>query len=131
MRPTRRVSALVTLVLFVLGGNFCTFSTGPARASARMKPDHSCCAAGAKRTAHEADATRETTAPCCVTVAPVVAAHAVTIDATPAVTFALAALLPVGDETSLATHALALGEDARPPDRFAATPDAGRAPPRL
>lgn len=135
MRPARRVSALVTLLLFVLGGNFCTFSTGPAVAGGTRglaaTAMHPCCAARAKRAAHSADATRESTAPCCVTVAPVVAAHAVTIDATPAVTFAIAAILPATDDASPAAHALALRETARPPDRFSATPDAGRAPPRL
>ena len=135
MRPTRRLSALLTLALFVLGGNFCTFSTGPALAGgargSAVRAMHPCCAERAKRSAHAADATRESTAPCCVTVAPVVAAHAVTIDATPAVTFAVAALLPAIDDASPAAEALALREPARPPDRVDATPDAGRAPPRL
>jgi hypothetical protein len=135
MRPSRRVSALLTLALFVLGGNFCTFSIGPARAGMvrgrAVAPVHACCVERAKRAAHAADATRESTAPCCVTVAPVVAAHAVTIDATPAVTFAMAALLPASDDASPAAQALALRETARPPDRCSATPDAGRAPPRL
>ena len=134
MRPTRRVSAVLTLLLFVLGGNFCTFSVGPVLAGApgyTKSTVHPCCAQRAKRAAHTADATRESTAPCCVTVAPVTAAHAVTIDATPAVTFAIAALLPILDDASPAAQALALRESARPPDRFAATPDAGRAPPRL
>ena len=66
MRPSRRVSALLTLALFVLGGNFCTFSIAPAHA-AKGAPGHACCARRAQRTAHEADATRESTAPCCVT----------------------------------------------------------------
>ena len=135
MRPTRRVSAIFTLLLFVLGGNFCTFSVGTVRAGGApgyaKSTMHPSCAQRAKRAAHTADATRESTAPCCVTVAPVVAAHAVTIDATPAVSFAMATLLPATDEISPAAHALALRETARPPDRFAATPDAGRAPPRL
>lgn len=134
MRPSRRVSALLTLALFVLGGNFCTFSIVPAHAAKgalASAPGHACCARRAQRTAHEADATRESTAPCCVTVAPVVAAHAVTIDATPAVAFAMAELVPPSDDVSPAVHALALRETARPPDRCSATPDAGRAPPLL
>jgi hypothetical protein len=130
----RRFTALGTLALFVLGGNFCSFASGTATAagghSLAAKSPHACCAARAKNAAHEADATRESTAPCCVTIAPIVAAHAVALDATPAVTFSLAALAP-GPVASFAACCRAAREDARPPDRSAATPDAGRAPPRL
>lgn len=130
-----RTFAFATLALFVLGGNFCSFSLGPAaggpRTLAARAALHPCCATKAHRSTREADATRESTAPCCVTVAPVVAAHAVTLDAAPAAGFALATLAPDLNSASPAAHSLAAREDARPPDRDAATPDAGRAPPRL
>jgi len=131
----RRFGAALSLALFILGGNFCSFSGGPALAggvsSLAKSPVHACCVARAKRAAHAADATRESTAPCCVTIAPIVGAHAPTLDATPAVIPTIAAIAIELDPAPPVALALAAREDARPPDRFSATPDTGRAPPRL
>jgi len=131
----RRIFALATLTLFVLGGNFCSFASSAASVTGTRtlaaKSAHACCAGRAAKAARESQATRESTAPCCVTIAPVVAAHAAALDATPALTFSIAAPAPDLDAASPAAPPRGVREDARPPDRGSATPDAGRAPPRL
>ncbi len=135
----RRVNALLALGFFLLGTNFCVFAPPPALsaplpsafASAPEGSPHGCCAAAADRAAREAEATRQATAPCCVAVAPVLAAHGATVDPAPvlAVATELAPLAIPFVSPALARPALP--EDARPPALHSATPDAGRAPPRL
>jgi hypothetical protein len=136
----RRAQSLAALGLFLLGTNFCVFSPPPELAgvvksavagSGDVAAAHGCCGAATAKAARADEATRQATAPCCVAVAPVVAAHGATLDEPPvqAVVFA-----PISLDLPLALPAmarLALAEDARPPALRAATPDAGRAPPRL
>ena len=91
----------------------------------------SCCGGANDRATRRAEAARQATAPCCVAVSPVLAAHGASVDPAPE----LATLITLAQlEISIvlpARERLALAEDARPPAPHAATPDAGRAPPRL
>lgn len=135
--PVRRLTALVSLALFLLGNNFCLFAVGESAACplvpAAMKatPAHACCARAAAKSNREAEATREATAPCCVAVSPTVVAHGATLDAMPALSPALAALPAFALPAPTVPALRVLLEDARPPAAHAATPAAGRAPPRL
>jgi len=133
-----RWSATSALALFLIGSNFCVVTGAPAlmaapgtaadlhRASA---PLHPCCAAAAARARRDHSAPRESTAPCCVAMAPVLTPATVSLHAAPIAT----AILPifVSPTTEAADFARAVSVEAAPPPARAATPDAGRAPPRL
>jgi len=132
----RRIWASTALALFLLGNNFCVvtgapmLSAAPAGASVRPSaPLHPCCVAAAARAQREHQTRRESTAPCCVAMAPVVAPASPTIAMAPAAITLLALLPAVPTETADFARAVSV-EAVRPPER-AATPDAGRAPPRL
>ena len=134
---TRRATSLVSLALFLLGSNFCLVATGPAQAgvlklaAASSGSAHRCCAAAAAKASRDTEATRQATAPCCVAVSPTVASHGASIDAAPLLApvpaFAPAEcfiVVPIPE-------AFAAPEEPDSPATRAATPDAGRAPPRL
>jgi len=132
---SRRARALAALALFLLGTHVCVFAPPPALAApakaAAGASEHGCCGAAKEQASRDAEATRRATAPCCVAVSPVLAAHGASVDPAPV----LATPVTLGPlETPILAPALArlaLAEDSRPPDRCSATPDAGRAPPRL
>ena len=136
----RRAHALVALSLFLLGTNFCVFAPpqalgGVAMATLAGSGDvaaaHGCCGTATAKAARDAEATREATAPCCVAVSPVLAAHGASVDPPPVLATPVA-FAPLEMPIVLpAMERLALSEDARPPATHAATPAAGRAPPRL
>ncbi|MEO5617581.1 MAG: hypothetical protein ABIS67_07395 [Candidatus Eisenbacteria bacterium] len=137
---TRRIHALVALAVFLLGTNVCVFAPPPAfgglakttlAESADGAAAHGCCGAATDQAARDAEATRQATAPCCVAVSPVLAAHGASVD--PAPVFAsVVAVAPLELPIVLpAMERLALAVDVRPPALRAATPDAGRAPPLL
>jgi len=135
-RPHRRVASLAALALFLLGTNFCVFAPPPSllagsAAAKSATAGHGCCATARGKAARDADATRQVTAPCCVAVAPVLAGHGATVDPAPALPMlvAIPSFEPAPAMPSL--ERLALAEDERPPALHCATPEAGRAPPRL
>ena len=137
-RP-RRLHSLTALALFVIGTNVCVFAPprslgGVVKAAAGSQDvaaAHGCCGATTARAARETEATREATAPCCVAVAPVLGSQGATVDRAPGFA-AVLDFAPMELPIVLpAMERLALAEHARPPALRAATPDAGRAPPRL
>jgi hypothetical protein len=136
---------VLSLALFLLGNNFCLFAVGDAAAcplvgakskAAATAPAHACCVAKAKASprpmdspSREADAAREATAPCCVAVSPSVVAHGASLDSPALIT--ASATLPTLMIPAPGLSSAPVLEDARPHATHAATPDAGRAPPRL
>lgn len=137
-RPHRRVSSLAALSLFLLGTNFCVFAPPPSLSALAIPAvaksttsGHGCCGAAREQAARDADATRQVTAPCCVAVAPVLAGHGATVDPAPALPLAIAIPTLEPAPALVALEQLALAEDERPPALHSATPEAGRAPPRL
>jgi len=135
-RDNRRWLATGALALFLIGTNFCVVTGAPmlsaSPGTAALQPSaalaHPCCAAAAAR-ARRDHAARESTAPCCVAMAPVLTPATVSLHAAPAAT----AILPifVSPTAEVADFARVASAAAVPPRTRAATPDAGRAPPRL
>ena len=133
----RRFTAGTALALFLLGNNFCLVTVAPMLSASPVSGAslqhaavvHPCCAAAAARARRGHESARESTAPCCVAMAPVVTPASHSIAAAPiAVT-----LLPLlaSTTTEAADFARAVSVEAVPPPERSATPDAGRAPPRL
>jgi hypothetical protein len=135
----RRPTALVALMLFLLGNNFCLLAapiagacpnrSGHPTGMAQARPMHACCVAAAARKARNDDATREATAPCCVAISATVAPPATVLEAAPSQATLVLPLTLYSTGAVDFARIVPVEVSPSPPPR-AATPDAGRAPPR-
>lgn len=136
---TRRAHALLALGLFLFGTNVCVFAPPASLAApllaavapASVSAEHPCCAKACAPAGNENAPASEQASPCCVAVAPVVAAHGANVEPAPMIALPAVIAPSVLPVTLPEIERLALAEDTRPPAPPAATPDAGRAPPRL